>query len=234
MRINAFLARAGVGARRKADEYIKAGRVGINGRTAQLNDQVRASDTVTLDGKPLSSPEKSTYIILNKPAGVIISLKDPEGRSTVSDIVTVPERIVPVGRLDYNTQGLLLLTNDGDLAARLMHPKYKVEKVYKVRLKQKIDDTTLESLQTGVQLDDGPAKALNTQKIDEHSFLITIAEGRNRQIRRMVAALNLRLAELTRVAYGPLSIDGLAAGQWRHLSQTELEALRQSPSGMVQ
>jgi 23S rRNA pseudouridine2605 synthase len=234
MRINAFLARAGVGARRKADEYIKGGRVGINGRTAQLNDQVSASDTVTLDGKPLSSPEKSTYIILNKPAGVITSLKDPEGRSTVNDIVTVPERIVPVGRLDYNTQGLLLLTNDGDLAARLMHPKYKVEKVYKVRLKQKISDTALERLQTGVQLEDGPAKALNTQKIDEHSFLITIAEGRNRQIRRMVAALNLRLAELTRVAYGPLSIDGLAAGQWRHLSQTELEALRKSPSGMVQ
>lgn len=233
MRINAYLARSGVAARRKADQLIKAGRVSLNSQPAKLNDQVETGDKVTLDGQPVSAMAM-TYIVLNKPRGVITSTFDPEGRRTVSDIVTVPKGVVPVGRLDYNTSGLLLLTNDGQLAAKLMHPKYKVAKVYLTHTKEQVSDDHIKKLLSGVQLEDGSARASAVVKLDSTSLLITLTQGRNRQVRRMIAALGLSLVSLKRVSYGPINIDNLASGATRPLSQQELQALMKSPQEMVQ
>src|SRR5436190_5676859 len=154
MRLNAYLARAGVASRRKADELIKAGRVTVNGEPAQLNTQVGRRDRVKLDGRPVDL-QPLTYVLLNKPAGVVTTARDPHGRSTVVDLVDHPVRVVPVGRLDVDTTGALLLTNDGDLAHRLAHPRYEVDKVYEVEVEGEPDDAALARLRDGIDLDDG-------------------------------------------------------------------------------
>ena len=225
MRLNAFVARAGVASRRKADDLIKAGRVTVNGAPGQLNTFVGVDDDVRLDGKPLEK-QRLAYVLLNKPAGVVSTARDPQGRRTVIDVVDHPARVVPVGRLDADTTGALLLTNDGDLAHRLAHPRYEVDKVYEVECWKQPTDGELALLRAGVELDDGPARAAEVRRISGARIELVLHEGRNRQVRRMVEAVGHRVKRLHRSRYGPLTLGGLEPGAWRELEASEVERLR--------
>jgi 23S rRNA pseudouridine2605 synthase len=225
MRLNAWLARAGVASRRKADELIKAGRVTVNGEPGQLNTFVQAKDEVRLDGRPLAKQALS-YVLLHKPAGVVTTASDPQGRTTVLDLVHHPSRVVPVGRLDAETTGALLLTNDGDLAHRLAHPKYEVDKVYVAEVWGQPTDGTLRKLAEGVKLEDGRTAPAQVRRIDGATIELTLHEGRNRQVRRMLDAVGHRVRSLHRARYGPLTLEGLEPGAWRELEPFEVERLR--------
>jgi 23S rRNA pseudouridine2605 synthase len=227
MRLNAWLARAGVASRRKADELIKAGRVTVNGEPGQLNTFVRADDDVRLDDTPLAK-QQLAYVLLNKPTETVTTASDPQGRRTVVDLVDHPARVVPVGRLDADTTGALLLTNDGDLAHRLAHPRYEVDKVYEVECWSQPTDAELQKLRDGVELDDGPTRPAGVQRIHGARIELTIHEGRNRQVKRMVEAVGHRVKRLHRSRYGPLEVGGLEPGTWRELEASEVEALRSS------
>jgi 23S rRNA pseudouridine2605 synthase len=225
MRLNAWLARAGVASRRKSDELIKAGRVTVNGSPGQLNTFVAADDVVRLDGRPLVK-QRLAYVLLNKPAGVVTTARDPQGRPTVVGLVAHPSRVVPVGRLDAETTGALLLTNDGDLAHRLAHPRYEVDKVYEVETDRPIDDTQLRRLAEGVELEDGRTAPAAARRLGDRRIELTIHEGRNRQVRRMLEAVGRRVTHLHRSRYGPLTVEGLEPGAWRELEPLEVERLR--------
>jgi 23S rRNA pseudouridine2605 synthase len=224
VRLNAYIARAGVASRRKADDLIKAGRVTVNGEPGQLNTFVGADDDVRLDGKQLAK-QRVAYVLLNKPAGVVTTARDPQGRRTVVDIVSHPARVVPVGRLDADTTGVLLLTNDGDLAHRLAHPRYEVDKVYEIECWTQPTDADLERLRDGVELDDGPTRPAGVRRIDGARIELTIHEGRNRQVKRMLEAVGHRVRLLHRSRYANLTVDGLAPGEWRELRSDEAHAL---------
>lgn len=228
MRLNAFLARAGVASRRGADELIKAGRVKVNGQPGQLNLQVSDQDEVTLDGKPVIS-QSLRYILLNKPAGVLTTLKDPHGRKTVAELVNINLRVVPVGRLDWDTTGALLLTNDGELAHKLMHPSFEVDKVYEAEVSGEITDEKLKKLERGIKLEDcktAPAKVRRLQGSALQRIEITIHEGRQHQVKRMLAVVGLRVKKLHRSRYGPLDLADLKPGQWRDLTEEEVDRLK--------
>lgn len=225
MRINAYLAQAGVASRRGADEMIKAGKVFVNGDLAQLNTTVGASDSVKVNGRSIN-PQSPRYILLNKPRGFVTTLNDPEGRRKVTDLIDITERVVPVGRLDYNTTGLLLLTNDGQLANHLMHPSSGTVKTYQVVIKEVVTEEILNKLSIGVELDDGMSAPAKAVRANENTILLSIHEGRNRQVRRMVAACGLILKSLRRVSYGPLNLGDLKIGQWRDLNQAEINQLK--------
>lgn len=225
MRLNAWLARAGVASRRKADDLIKAGRVTVNGELGQLNTFVGANDDVRLDGKPLAK-QRLAYVLLNKPAGVVTTARDPQGRRTVVDVVSHPARVVPVGRLDAETTGALLLTNDGDLAHRLAHPRYEVDKVYEVECWSQPTDDDLRRLRAGVELDDGTTSPADVRRVDGAHVELILHEGRNRQVRRMFEAVGHRVKRLHRSRYGPLTLEGLEPGAWRELEASEVQLLR--------
>jgi len=225
MRLNAYLARAGVASRRKADELIKAGRVTVNGEPGQLNTFVADDDDVRLDGKLLIK-QQVAYVLLHKPAGIVTTARDPQGRRTVVDLVSHPARVVPVGRLDADTTGALLLTNDGDLAHRLAHPRYEVDKVYEVECWTQPTDDDLTRLREGVELDDGLTSPADVRRIDGALIELMLHEGRNRQVRRMLEAVGHRVKRLHRSGYGPLTLEGLEPGAWRELEASEVERLR--------
>jgi pseudouridine synthase len=225
VRLNAFIARAGVASRRKADELIKSGRVTVNGEPGQLNTFVGTDDDVRLDGKQLTK-QGLAYVLLNKPAGVVATARDPQGRRTVVDVVSHPARVVPVGRLDADTTGALLLTNDGDLAHRLSHPRYEVDKVYEVECWSQPTDADLARLRDGVELDDGPTSPAQVRRIDGARIELVLHEGRNRQVRRMLEAVGHRVKRLHRSRYGPLTLGGLEPGAWRELEASEVQLLR--------
>jgi pseudouridine synthase len=225
MRLNAWLARAGVASRRKADELIKAGRVTVNGAPGQLNTFVQRTDEVSLDGQPLAKQTLS-YVLLHKPAGVVTTASDPQGRKTVVDLVDHATRVVPVGRLDVDTTGALLLTNDGDLAHHLAHPKYEVDKVYVAEVWGQPTDGTLRKLAEGVKLEDGKTAPARVQRLAGSRIELTIHEGRNRQVKRMFEAIGHRVKTLHRSTYGPLTLEGLEPGAWRELEPSEVERLR--------
>src|SRR5206468_9212074 len=196
-------------------------RVTVNGEPAQLNTQVKSRDRVEVDGRAVEL-QPLTYVLLHKPAGVVTTASDPHGRPTVVDLVEHPARVVPVGRLDADTTGALLLTNDGDLAHRLAHPKYEVDKVYEVETWQQPTDAQLQQLRDGVELDDGPTSPAHVRRITGARIELTIHEGRNRQVRRMFEALGHRVKALHRSRYGPLKLGGLEPGQWRELEPSEV------------
>jgi 23S rRNA pseudouridine2605 synthase len=225
MRLNAYLARAGVASRRGADELIKAGRVTVNGRPGQLNTFVDGEARVEVDGRPVA-PERLAYVLLHKPAGVVTTARDPQGRPTVVDLVEHASRVVPVGRLDADTTGALLLTNDGELAHRLAHPRYGVEKTYVVDVEGEPSDEVIRALAEGVELDDGPTAPAKARRIAPSQLELVLHEGRKHQVKRMLAAVGHPVTRLHRSAYAALTLDGLEPGQWRELSPDELERLR--------
>ena len=225
MRLNAYLARAGVASRRAADELIKDGRVHVNGAPGQLNTFVQPSDVVEVDGRRLSA-QRAAYVLLHKPAGVVTTAHDPQGRPTVVDLVSHDVRVVPVGRLDADTTGVLLLTNDGQLAHRLAHPRYGVEKVYEVEVEGEPEDATLRRLAEGVELEDGRTAPARTRRLARSRIELTLHEGRNRQVKRMLDAVGHPVRRLHRSRYGGLTLDGLAPGEWRELTDREVAALR--------
>jgi len=225
MRLNAWLARAGVASRRGADELIKAGRVTVNGEPGQLNTFVQAHDRVELDGRPLAK-QTLAYVLLHKPAGVVTTASDPQGRPTVVDLVAHPVRVVPVGRLDVDTTGALLLTNDGELAHRLAHPSHEVDKVYVAEVEGDLDRAALELLESGVDLDDGRSAPAGARRLGPGRVELTIHEGRKHQVKRMLAAVGHPVRRLHRSAYAGLTLEGLEPGDWRELERPEVERLR--------
>ena len=224
MRLNAYLARAGVASRRRADELIKAGRVLVNGEPGQLNTFVAARDRVEVDGRRVTA-QRLAYLLLHKPAGVVTTARDPEGRRTVVDFVPRDPRVVPVGRLDVDTTGALLLTNDGPLAHRLAHPRYGVEKVYEARVEGDPGGAVLQQLRDGVELEDGRSAPARARRLGAGRVELTIHEGRNRQVRRMLEAVGHPVVHLHRSAYAGLTLEGLEPGEWRELSAAEVAAL---------
>jgi 23S rRNA pseudouridine2605 synthase len=227
VRLNAYLARAGVTSRRRADELIKAGRVTVNGAPGQLNTFVQARDRVELDGRPVEL-QLLAYVLLNKPAATVTTARDPQGRRTVVDLVSHPSRVVPVGRLDADTTGAILLTNDGELAHRLAHPRYEVEKIYVAEVEGEPTDEELERLRTGVKLDDGPTAAASVRRLGPTTVELAIHEGRKHQVKRMLAAVGHPVTRLYRSVYAGLSLEGLEPGAWRELEPSEVEQLRSS------
>lgn len=233
MRLNAYLARAGVASRRRADDLIRGGRVLVNGAPGQLHTFVEAGDVVEVDGRRVE-PQPLVYVLLHKPAGVVTTTRDPHGRPTVLGLVDHPARIVPVGRLDADTTGALLLTNDGPLAHRLAHPRYGVEKVYRVEVEGTPTDETLRRLEEGVELEDGRTAPAKARRIGPSRLELTLHEGRKHQVKRMCEAVGHPVRRLHRDGYAGLDLQGLAAGEWRELSAEEVAGLRagsRSPSG---
>jgi 23S rRNA pseudouridine2605 synthase len=225
VRLNAYLARAGVASRRKADELIKAGRVTVNGEPGQLNTFVESRDVVEVDGRRVDK-QPLTYLLLNKPAGTVTTARDPQGRRTVVELVPREPRVVPVGRLDAETTGALLLTNDGELAHRLAHPRYGVEKTYVVAVEGAPDDAVLRRLESGVDLEDGRTAPARVVPLARSRLELTIHEGRNRQVRRMLEAVGHPVRTLHRSVYAGLTVEGLEPGAWRELEPFEVERLR--------
>lgn len=231
MRLQKFMADAGVASRRKCEEYISAGCVKVNGAVAEIGCTVEPGDKVEFDGRLLTAKTERVVIMLNKPQGVVCTCSDPEGRKTVIDYVKdLPYRLYNVGRLDYDSEGLILLTNDGDLAYRMTHPKFEMDKTYHVVCSGTLDQRDISRLQSGITLDDGvtsPAQVNNLQiRRDGKSELdITIHEGRNRQVRRMIAAVGKETLLLRRIKEGPLELAELKTGQWRFLTEQEIMTL---------
>jgi 23S rRNA pseudouridine2605 synthase len=224
MRLNAFLARTGVASRRGADELIKAGRVRVNGARGELNTFVETGDCVEIDGEQVT-PQDLAYVLLHKPAGVITTARDPQGRPTVVGLVEHEARVVPVGRLDTDTTGALLLTNDGELAHRLAHPRYEVEKVYEADVEGEPSDEALERLRTGVALDDGPTAPAEVARLGPSRLELVLHEGRKHQVKRMCAAVGHPVTMLHRSRYAGLTLEGLEPGAWRELEPSEVERL---------
>jgi 23S rRNA pseudouridine2605 synthase len=224
VRLNAYLARAGVSSRRRADELIKAGRVRVNGRRGELNDFVAGRDVVEVDGRRVAAQELA-YILLHKPTGVVTTARDPQGRPTVVALVDHPVRVVPVGRLDADTTGALLLTNDGELAHRLAHPRYEVDKVYDVDVEGEPSAEALRRLAEGVELEDGRTAPAHVRRLAPSRMELTIHEGRKHQVKRMCEAVGHPVRRLHRARYAGLDLAGLAPGEWRELSDVELDHL---------
>jgi 23S rRNA pseudouridine2605 synthase len=225
MRLNAYLARAGVSSRRRADELIKAGRVRVNGELGQLNTFVAAHDVVEVDGRRVE-PQALAYVLLHKPAGVVTTARDPHGRRTVVELVRHEARIVPVGRLDADTTGALLLTNDGELAHRLAHPRYQVDKVYVADVEGEPAAETLRRLEEGVELDEGRTAPATARLLAPSRVELTLHEGRKHQVKRMCETAGHAVRALHRSAYASLDLAGLKPGEWRELSQKEVAGLK--------
>jgi len=226
MRLNAYLARAGIASRRGSDELIKAGRVRVNDLPGELNTYVHTGDRVEVDGEPVTA-QALKYVLLYKPAGTVTTASDPQGRPTVVQLVEeIPERVVPVGRLDADTTGALLLTNDGPLAHRLAHPRYGVEKVYEVEVEGEPDDEVLRQLAEGVDLEDGRTAPARARLLAPSTIELVLHEGRKHQVKRMCEAVGHPVRRLHRSRYAGLALEGLEPGAWRELEPSEVEAVR--------
>lgn len=236
MRLQKYMAECGVASRRKCEEIIAAGRVTVNGAVVDfMGAQVEAGDAVCVDGAPIRTEKRRQYILLNKPQGVVTTLSDPQGRKTVRELIEgIPERIYPVGRLDYDTEGLLLLTNDGALMQAITHPSREVEKLYFARVHGELTEQALGRLENGLTLDDGhrTARARVTLLPEDAAYpgltnlRIAVHEGHNRLVRRMFEAVGARVVYLRRERIGQLTLGHLKTGAWRHLTDAEVAYLR--------
>ncbi len=230
-----MLSGAGIASRRAAEELIREGRVSVNGKVVtELGTRANPhTDRIAIDGKQIRAPESPVYLALHKPVGVVTTLDDPEGRQSISDFVgRVKQRVYPVGRLDYQSSGLLILTNDGELAMRLTHPRYHVEKTYRVKVHGHPDPQVLARLRGGIQLADGktaPAGAQVVSEVGRKAWIeITISEGKNHQIRRMCEAVKLPVDKLQRISIGPLKLGKLPVGTTRRLTDAEVAKLQRA------
>ncbi|WP_128894475.1 pseudouridine synthase [Longirhabdus pacifica] len=237
-RLQKVLAQAGIASRRKCEQIILAGRVEVNDEiVSELGTKVDVTeDIIKVDGKPIRSEEK-IYLMFHKPKGVISSISDPEGRKVVTDYLTkVKQRVYPIGRLDYDTEGLLLLTNDGEFSNMLMHPKYKIPKHYHAVVKGVPHGNDLEKLRQGIMLEGKMTAPAEVEYADvqpdmsQSVISIIIHEGRNRQVRKMLEHIRADVLKLRRVNYGPLSLQGLSRGKYRHLSEQEVKSMKKLAS----
>jgi 23S rRNA pseudouridine2605 synthase len=233
MRVQKFLARAGVASRRGSEDLMTAGRVAVNSNiVTELGTKVDpVCDVVTVDGRVVTLALGAVYLALNKPSGVVTTMSDPQGRTTVASLVPVGANpgLFPVGRLDYETTGVLLFTTDGELSHRVLHPKWKVEKTYRVLVDGRVTEPELDRLREGVSLDDGMTAPASTSalRLGATSYCeISIREGRKRQVRRMFSAVGHPVIELHRVSFGPVELGDLSRAAWRHLTDEEICALR--------
>lgn len=225
VRVNRYLASTGLGSRRAVEDVIRAGRVTVNGAVADLATRVEEGDDVRVDGAPVR-PEAVVAVLLNKPRGVVTTATDPQGRPTVTGLVEIGARLFPVGRLDRDTTGVLILTNDGALADHLMHPRHGVAKTYRARVQGEPGEANLDRLRNGIELDDGLTAPAEVNYRGSSVIDITIHEGRNRQVRRMCAAVGHPVIHLHREAYAGLTVGRLEPGEWRELSREEVAGLR--------
>lgn len=228
-RLQKIISAAGLMSRRAAEEYIKSGRVKVNGLTAKLGDRAEETDAITVDGKALPHAEKKTYIMLNKPRGYVTTMNDEKGRRNVTEIVHGLGRVYPVGRLDMYSEGLLIMTNDGDFANILMHPSHEFKKTYRTWVQGEDVGLAVEYLRGELDIGDYIVQA---DSVDIESLipggavlLITISEGRNRQVRKMCACAGLKVTRLVRISEGPLDLGELPCGKWRHLTDAEIKAV---------
>ena len=230
IRLNKYLSQSGICSRRDADKLIEKGRIKVNDKVIKtLGEKINSNDRVELDGKPVS-PEKKTYILLNKPKDFITSMKDERGRKTVMALLgKLDQRVFPVGRLDRNTTGLLLLTNDGELAQGLSHPKFEVHKLYHVILNKNVSASHLSQIKEGIKLEDGPIKADEIAHVENESRKhvgIAIHSGRNRIVKRVFEYLGYKVEKLDRVIYAGLTKKDLPRGKWRPLTKKEIQELK--------
>jgi 23S rRNA pseudouridine2605 synthase len=235
-RLQKVMAAAGVASRRASEELIAAGRVTVNGEVAELGRKVDpATDDVRVDGERINTNLDLVYVMLNKPQGVVTTADDPQGRPTVVDMVDLPARLFPVGRLDKDTEGLLLLTNDGELTHRLLHPSSEVPRTYVALVNGPVRRHTLQALSDGVELEDGLARPTSVEVLEEqHNTVllqIVMAEGRKREVRRMLAEVGHPVQRLARVAFGGVELGDLRQGRWRHLTQQEIGRLHAAAEG---
>lgn len=234
-RLQKIISRSGTASRRKAEALIIEGRVAVNGKpVTELGTRAdRSKDVITIDGEAIASPENRVYVILNKPAGCICSRTDPENRSTVIELLKdIEERIYPVGRLDYDTEGLLVLTNDGEFSQQLQHPSSNIPRTYQVKVKSVPTEEDLERLRKGIIIDrikTNPAKIKIVSKTHKNTWLeVILWEGRNRQIKKMFESIGHRTLRIIRTQFGPLSLKNLPAGTYRYLNKREISAVRQA------
>jgi 23S rRNA pseudouridine2605 synthase len=235
-RVQKVMAAAGVASRRACEELIAAGRVTVNGEVVELGARCDpSSDVVALDGERVNVDPDRVYVLLNKPRGVVTTADDPQGRPTVVELVNLPQRLYPVGRLDQDTEGLVLLTNDGELTHRLLHPSFEVERTYVALVPGPVRKRSLAQLREGVELEDGVARATRVRVLEEEKSKalveIVMTEGRKREIRRMFDAIGLTVERLARVAYGGVELGELRQGRWRFLTQAEIGALHAVADG---
>jgi len=234
VRLQRYLAAGGIASRRRSEELIVAGLVRVNGRVVrELGTSVTASDVVEYGGRIVAPASEAAYVVMNKPLGVMTTMRDPEGRRTIADVLRSQgweRRVVPVGRLDYDTAGVLLLTDDGALAHVLTHPRFGVEKTYRATLRGRLTNDQVAALQRGMKLDDGPAQPARLRVVaarrDTSSVDVTIHEGRNRQVRRMFEELGHPVIGLMRLRFGPIGLGTLAPGEIREATSREISALR--------
>ncbi len=232
MRINKYLAECGIASRRASEQIILDGRVKLNGKTVtELATDVKETDTVTVDGRKTAPSEKKVYIMLHKPKGCVCTVSDELGRKTVMDLLDgMKERVFPVGRLDFDTEGLLLLTNDGDLANRITHPRNEISKTYIAKIEGEIPEDSLEQLRRGVMIDGKKTNKAKVVLVDFNDNIsrirVTISEGRNRQVRRMFEAVGKEVIFLKRERIGDLKLGGLSRGKWRYLTDEEINYLK--------
>ncbi|MDZ7676349.1 MAG: pseudouridine synthase [Acidimicrobiales bacterium] len=228
-RLQKLLARAGVGSRRVVEDMIAAGRITVNGEVAELGRRADPDhDRIEVDGALIGLAPGTVWYLLNKPAGVVTTASDPQGRPTVVDLVPTEPRVFPVGRLDLDTEGLLLLTNDGEITNRLTHPRYGVEKEYLAHVEGEPSRGALRALREGVELDDGVTAPATASTVGPGLVRLTIHEGRNRQVRRMCEAVGHPVVRLVRVRIGPLSDTSLGPGEWRPLATAEVRNLERA------
>lgn len=235
-RLQKAMAAAGVASRRASEDLIAAGRVTVNGEVAELGCKVDPTvDDVRVDGERINTDPERVYVMLNKPRGVITTVDDPEGRQTVVDLVQLPERLFPVGRLDQDTEGLLLLTNDGDLTHELLHPSRQVARTYVALVKGPVKKATVHQLRDGVELEDGLARPAEIDLLEQEKgkalLQVVMTEGRKREVRRMLAAVGHPVERLARVAFGGVELGDLRQGRWRHLTQQEIGRLHAAVEG---
>lgn len=234
-RLQKFLSGAGVASRRRAEEYIRLGRVKVNGQAVtEMGHKIDPDkDRITVDGKEIKVVQQLLYLMLNKPPLVMTTMDDPQQRTKVTDYLTdVKERVYPVGRLDYESDGLLLMTNDGELAYRLTHPRYQVPKTYLVKVQGRVSPEALQMLREGVNLEDGITQPAKVQVVatgkDSTRLTLTIKEGRNRQVRRMCDTVGYPVLTLRRIGFGPLDLGELPSGSYRRLNDTEIASLKKA------